>query len=181
MLDLSSWQAAPRDLRRRLIQRALLTLSPSPYPPAYDHLTQLAERVGTPAFTGQTLNGCLLRQRKDTLWVMREPAALPRPLPLGADMADTLVWDHRFAVAGLSGLYRAAETLAPLGEAGWQDVARMRGDALWPDGWPEAPAEARYGLPALFSGAKPVAVPQLSWQAADFRGALPRISPAYIV
>ena len=158
-----------------------MMLSPAPYPPAYEQLTYLAARVGDERFGGHALAGCLLRQKKNALWVMREEAALPPPQTIVADTPDSLVWDRRFVVSGLQALAGQGYRLAGLGEAGWQGLSRQTRATLWPDDWLGAPAGLRVGLPAVFLGEKPVSVPQLSWQAADFTGPSPRISPAYIV
>lgn len=180
-LDLAEWAQAPRELRRRLIQRALMMLSPSPYPPSYDQLSLLADTAGAPDFGGHALAGCLLRQKKGYLWIMREAAALPPVHTIARDASDSLVWDRRFVVRGLAALAGRGYSVGGLGEAGWQDISQRQPPALWPDDWSDAPMGLRAALMAVFLGEKPVAVPQLSWSDAEFDADMPVISPAYIV
>lgn len=166
-LDLANWQDLPRDLRRRLLQRALRCLSPAAYPPLHEQLSFLADQAGADDFAGHALAGCLLRAKAGRLWVMREPAALPPP---GAIAADALCWDARFDMSGLAPWAGAGAQLAALGE-GTVDKK------LWAKDWQQAPALLRRGLPALWDGEKLLAVPSLSWRAGENLPVLPQVSP----
>lgn len=165
--DMAQWHDWPRDLRRRLVQRALHCLSPRAYPAAYEQLSWLADHAGGDDFAGHALGGCLFRRRGARLWVLREPAALPPPQEI---TADALVWDARFDLAGLGPWAGAGARLGALGAA---EVDKK----LWAKAAGAAPALVRQGLPALWAGEKLLAVPSLSWRAGENLPALPQVSP----
>ncbi len=170
----ADFAALPDDLRRRVLQAALLAMTPRDYPPAYDAVLQLAQQFAHDAAPAASLNGCLLALSRGDVWVMREPAAAAH-LPLEAGIGDALVWDHRFAVRGAAPLAGRGITLAALGEAGIAALGQEKERLLWTEDFKNAPAAIKRGAAALWQGQKLLAVPQLSWRAGGFDLPLPDI------
>ena len=134
-LDMATFNAAPDELRFRLLSATLQWISGEAYRPRFDSLRGVLARIG--AEKGQTLQGCVIRSHSGNIIVRREVARVEAPCPTDAN------WDHRWMVTeiGLEG----ASTIAALGEDGlrlcenWRETGHARevllaSPALWADG-----------------------------------------------
>ncbi len=134
-LDMASFNAAPDELRFRLLSATLQWISGAPYRPRFDSLRGLLARIGYK--NGQTLHGCVIRSHSGNIIVRREVSKVAPPCLIDA------VWDHRWVVTEYG--HTPAKTIAALGEEGlrecenWRDTGHARevllaSPALWADG-----------------------------------------------
>jgi tRNA(Ile)-lysidine synthase len=104
-------------------------------------------RDGRPG-AARTLHGCVLRLRRDSVMIAREPAA--------ARTGEGPLWDGRWR------LKQTAEGApGPLGAEGLAALRAARRDGRWtaPRGWRDAPRAARAATPALWRNGALVAAP----------------------
>lgn len=161
-LDAALLAAAPEDIARRGLSRAITCIGGQSYAPRRERLDRLYRalvegRLRRP----RTLGGCLIAPRRDGLLIAREPGAAAPPVPLEPGVES--VWDGRFRM--VPGAARAkGGSLGALGRDGWIRVA---------ESWPEAretliPPPARPSLPALRDRrGRVVAVPHLGFRLAS--------------
>lgn len=138
--------AAPDEIALRALARLLGQVGGLPLPPRLDGLERLLAEIRTGLPVARSLHRCQLSMAGDRILVVREPRHSPPPLRLTAGLQD---WDGRFTV-------RVPPQARGL-------TLRMHGttDAL---GQPEAvPMPARASLPALWRGARRLAVPALGF------------------
>ncbi|MCW2245918.1 tRNA(Ile)-lysidine synthase [Azospirillum fermentarium] len=183
-LDAAALAAAPEEMARRAVARALVTVGGGAYAPRLDRLERLlaAIRPGA-AGKGATLAGCRVLVRGGGLLVVREPAAAGGRLPLPP--GGRVLWDGRFTVTAAAGLGHGV-TVAALGAAGW---AQVKGQGGVPS--PPLPEPVRLTLPALWRGERVVAVPHFGGGEAGgtgegmaavlFTPAVPLAGPAFPV
>ena len=133
-LYMETFNAAPDELRFRLLSATLQWISGAPYRPRFDSLRGVLARIGDG--DGQTLHGCIIRSHSDNILVRREVARVAPPCAVNE------VWDHRWVVTTFG---RKADTIAALGEDGlrmcenWRETGHAReallaSPALWSDG-----------------------------------------------
>ena len=161
VLDWDRLQAAPDELRRRLIVAGLGWITGAPYPPRRAAVTRLL--AGLTQDGQRTLEGCVIRRRGSQVRLMREPRAVQgKVAALGA------LWDGRWQIAGpdAPGLH-----VAMLGAAGLSLCPDWRDSGL--------PRSSLSASPALWRGqalvAAPLAAPGGAWTArivADFHDGL---------
>jgi tRNA(Ile)-lysidine synthase len=134
-LNMATFNAAPDDLRFRLLSATLQWISGTPYRPRFDSLRGVLTRIDETS--GQTLHGCVIRSHSGNIIVRREVSKVERPCPIDA------VWDHRWVVTEHG--RDPAKTIAALGEDGlrecanWRDTGHARevllaSPAIWNDG-----------------------------------------------
>ena len=160
--------AAPTEIGRRALARALATIGGAPHPPRHDRLERLWREVAGGLDAGRTLAGCgLAPAAKGRLLLTREARACTPPLVLAP--GTTACWDRRFRIDLADG--PACLRVGALGSAGWRQVAAHVSPAVRL----AVPAAARAALPAFWDnasdGAGPLAVPHLDFR--DARAAIP--------
>jgi len=115
------FNAAPDEIRFRLLAASLQWISGAPYRPRFDSLRNL---LGSALENGQTLHGCIIRSHSGSIVVRREPARVEAPALL------TDVWDHRWIVTARG--EGDADRIATLGESGlklcenWRETGHAR-------------------------------------------------------
>lgn len=165
-LDHREFAAAPVEFARRLLQQALVTIGGTPYPPRRARLDRLLEDLRHAGeVRGRTLNGCLVVSYGARLLICREPGAISDQFapPVGRWQ----IWDRRFAVRLLAPLTDVQ--IRALGPTGRRRLAELHSTT------PAAhlPAPVLPGLPALWQGARLLAVPHLGLCAPALAGRAP--------
>ena len=141
VFDLRKFRTLPDEIAHRLIQRAVLWISGSRYPPRrlpMIEATEQARRGGS-----ATLSGCRIMSRKCGVWVCREYAAVEH-----IRLASGEIWDQRWRV--FAGDFKGAE-LRALGAEGMKQCPDWRNQNL--------PAPVLETTPALWDGAELLAAP----------------------
>lgn len=115
-IEMAPFNAAPDELRFRLLSATLQWISGAPYRPRFDSLRGILARID--AETGQTLHGCVIRSHSGNIIVRREVSKVAPPCPVNA------VWDHRWAVTERGD--EPAKTIAALGEDGLRECENWR-------------------------------------------------------
>lgn len=136
-----------------------MLLGGSEFPPRWDRLTRLFERLGDASFRGATQAGCRIALRRGRLLAVREAAAVAgQPVTAG----NRLHWDGRFDIA-LSKFGEGANfALGPLGAAGWRTIfSSVPGPVA-----AKIPPLARPALPALWNRDSLLCVPHLGYRRA---------------
>ena len=161
VLALSELSAAPAEIAVRALTRALAAVGGRTYPPALDKAARIlgvaAARAEEPGNLA-ALAGCVVERRSGPggieLLLRREIRGLPEPEPVASGVRRA--WDGRFDLA-----VSAARPLmlAPLGEAGWREVARAA-PALREC---PMPGPVRVVLPALLDAEGVARVPHLGY------------------
>lgn len=145
-LPWAEFQAAPLEIRRRLVVAALRFVTGSDYPPRRASVLQLLEALGPGA--RQTLDGAIIETRGAQLTVLREPAAAARNPDAIAGADGGAIWDGRWRLAGMApGQQVRALGYAPLPDLDWRASGLSRDEAA--------------ASPAIWSGADLVAAPLL--------------------
>jgi tRNA(Ile)-lysidine synthase len=145
--------AAPQEVRLRLLARLLAAFGGQDEPARLAKVESLLDRMSATSFEAATLGGCMVEQRCEEIWVLRESGRAPLPELVLAPGASA-VWDRRFRVktdAEIAG----AVVVRALGGAGFASLRPQLKDAL-------PPARAAAGLPAFWRDGDLVAVPSLS-------------------
>ncbi|MGX9351084.1 tRNA lysidine(34) synthetase TilS [Shimia sp. W99] len=138
VIALAAFDAAPEELRTRVVARALNWVSGQVYKPRFDAL-----QAALAAETTTALHGCLVIRKGGCLRITREWAAVA-----GVRCDITAAWDGRWR---LDGPGQAGLEIAALGEAGiaecpdWRATGRPRVSVL--------------ASPAIWQGARLVAAP----------------------
>jgi tRNA(Ile)-lysidine synthase len=146
-------------LRRRCLQRLILTLAAAEYPPRGAEIQRLLARLQ--AGQGGTLGGCRFHVLKSGLWAYREARAVQH---LAAGRGEA--WDSRWTI---SGPWPDGAEIRALGAdglalcAGWRDLGLPRG--------------AQLASPALWLGERLIAAPGAGFGPATFR-LLPQLEAA---
>ena len=113
-LDLSGWRQEAAELRLRVLSRLLHWAGSRPYPPRFERLERLAERLRREDRGGATLGGGRLLWRAGRLTIGREAADMAAPQMVSP--GQSLVWDGRFLVEmPVNG--PAGWKIGPLGDA----------------------------------------------------------------
>lgn len=150
-LDLAAVRDLDPELRRMLLNRAILWMSGADYPPRGSSIARLAARI----LAGQaatTLAGCRFVLRQGRLQICRELRAVGPAIPAGSAL-----WDHRWRCSGPS--VPGAEIRA-LGPGGLR---------LCPEWREHAPREVLVTSPSIWLGGQLLAAPLAragdKWQA----------------
>ncbi|PWC84296.1 cell cycle protein [Azospirillum sp. TSH100] len=144
--------AAPAEIALRALGRALAAVGGPVHPVRDEALERLLG--GLADGQGGTLGGCVVRMRRGTVMIAREPAAVterPTVPPGGA-----VLWDGRFDLR-VSSRWKLPVTVAALGAAGWREWAGRQA----PETLPNLPVPVRETLPSLWSGADLLGVPMV--------------------
>ncbi len=97
-IDAAAFDAAPAELRLRLIQRVIARFGGNTPPPRMTRLEELTERLSVCASMTATLGGCQLRRTHGSILAFREPGR--RGLPeIELQPGATATWDGRFRVS----------------------------------------------------------------------------------
>ena len=96
-IALAEFNAAPAELRVRLIAALIDRYGGSHASPQLVEIERLVERLTT-ATQGATLGGCILRPRRGVIEISREPGVKGLP-SLVLQPAETATWDNRFTVS----------------------------------------------------------------------------------
>ena len=140
--------SAPPDVRRRALQRILMTVGGNRYPPRGARLDRLIEQLWAGLASGRTLAGCRILPWQGALLICREPQRI-------ADVAGLrpgapVLWDGRFRLE-LNG-DAPALAIRALDRAGTRALGQVDRTL---------PAPVRPSLPSLWRGEQLVAVPHL--------------------
>ncbi len=175
VLQLPLFMALHADIQRRCLLRLLPLVAPQDYPPGTDAVDQLRQGILNPDFRGRTLAGVEVFPSQGGIVFAREAAAMAPPI----NAKTGAFWDGRFMV---SGDIPESVTLGALGETGLAYLRKQEAKNTALLARLEAlPHPVRRGLPTLFVNENPVAVPHLSWVAADAPAgvATARLLPAH--
>ncbi len=145
--------AAPEAVRLRLLARLLVAIGGESYPPRFERLQALHDRLaGDAAPVKLTLAGVVIEKRRGTLVFYRE-SGRHGLAEVAVGPGRSLVWDHRFRVEAGPGA-PAGLTLRGLGEDGRREIgAKITG----------VPAAALAALPAVAAAGRILAVPSISY------------------
>jgi tRNA(Ile)-lysidine synthase len=163
--SLEALRAAPTEIATRALARALAAIGGRAHPPAHDKMARAWTACVAQTRPGNiaALSGCVIEMRASAagaeLLIRREGRGLPAPEPVRATVRRS--WDGRFDLA----LPAAPQPLilAPLGEAGWREVASIE---------PAArnipiPGSVRAALPSLIDARGVARVPHLGYTRPD--------------
>ena len=150
-LDPASLSAAPEEIALRALAQALATVGGAG--PVRD---EALERLLGSLADGQggTLGGCVVRLRRGSVMVAREPAAVVERLTVPP--GGRVLWDGRFDLR-VSGRWTRPVEVAALGGAGWRERAGRGGHS----GLPDLPVPVRETLPSLWLGTEMLAIPTI--------------------
>ncbi|MBK1841358.1 tRNA lysidine(34) synthetase TilS [Azospirillum sp. YIM B02556] len=144
--------AAPAEIALRALARALAVVGGPAHPVRDEALERLFASL--PDGQGGTLGGCVVRMRRGTVMVAREPVAATERLSVPP--GGTVRWDGRFDLR-LSPRWGRPVTVAALGAAGWREWGARRA----PERLPDLPVPVRETLPSLWSGTELLGVPMI--------------------
>ena len=85
---------APPEIRRRAVQRAVMTVGGNPYPPRQARLERLLQQLRAGLVSGRTLAGCRVLPWRGELLICREAQAIEEEALLTPGVP--LRWDGRF-------------------------------------------------------------------------------------
>ena len=148
VVDRSALQAAGDAEAAALLQGLLGAIGAGPYPPAraaVDRLVHWCGAEGRLQGCGQTLAGCLVRRRRREIVVMREPAAVTPPRPIGLWSHGGPRWDGRWWLP----LPQGSPGVAKLSEEWTVEALGPHRKATLPADLAGFPAPARQALPVL--------------------------------
>jgi tRNA(Ile)-lysidine synthase len=157
-LDRQSFDAAPDDVRLRLLQQLVWRYGGHQMP-RLAALERMLAWLDEHAGHARVLAGCRIVRRKSVILFGREPARID-PTPLVVDRAEALMWDQRFKVQVHSDADCGGFSVVPFGA--------VRGERArpWREARPELPAFVCDSLPAVLQGGRLFSVPQLGYMAA---------------
>ncbi len=155
-IDTDAFDAAPAELRLRLIQRIVARFGGNTSPPRMTKLEELTDRLSVCVNMTATLGGCLLRRTDRNILAFREPGR--RGLPeIELQPGVTATWDGRFRVSvGREGPGRVTVKAVPayvLNLAGEKPLTAHRDKRL--------PRRALLALPSFWAGDQLLEVPHL--------------------
>ncbi|MBT4888523.1 MAG: tRNA lysidine(34) synthetase TilS [Rhodospirillales bacterium] len=149
----------------RALGRLLLVIGGREYGAERDKLHRAYEALKSSNIKrGITLAGCRIIANKDGYLICRENRNLPGEVVINA--GDAVYWDQRFRLKASVGGQSCV--LAPLGENGWQGIAKQNPELKSS----KVPVVARYSLPALHSNGVVTQVPHLDFDISKHYGSL---------
>lgn len=140
-ITLPTFEAAPDELRHRLLSAVLMWVSGEPYKPRAHSLARVMDSTQN----GVTLHGCILRYDAHFLTIRREPARVEGPRPFGGGQ-----WDHRWEITHKGDVPEGIE-IAALGVEGLQLCKNWRAS--------NHSREVLLTTPALWSNKQLIAAP----------------------
>ncbi|MBI3706482.1 MAG: tRNA lysidine(34) synthetase TilS [Proteobacteria bacterium] len=159
-IDQAAFGAAPDEVSRATLARALMTIGGGAYPPRGERLDRLHATIRRGLHGGRTLAGCCLRPWRGALLLVREAAAAVEEMIVAGP--GRVWWDRRFALS-INGTAVPGGRIACLGEGGWATIAaKMRALRC-----SMVPAAARAALPALWDLDGVLQVPHLMYRRQD--------------
>jgi tRNA(Ile)-lysidine synthase len=157
-LKTAAWQAAPRDIQRRVLVQVLQAVAPQEYAPGFEALEMLRLDLHNAAFAGKTLAGCEIFLHKGDILVVREAAAVAARMKV----KNGGIWDERFALSDFP--EDESWEIGVLGEGG---LSSLRKNAPEIKALEDLPFKIKRVLPALWQRENLLAVPHVSYYSAD--------------
>jgi tRNA(Ile)-lysidine synthase len=151
----AAFEAAPAEIRLRLLVRLLIRIGGASPPPRLSEVEALSAWLAeTGSGRSRTLGGCRVQKRGASLIVGREFGRMSAR-PIRIKPGETLLWDARYRITLERGSGRPM-TVVPLGEA------KNRKKVARPKSLPDFVFKA---LPALVKNGKVALVPQIGYRA----------------
>jgi tRNA(Ile)-lysidine synthase len=89
----------PQEIRFRLIERVLQTISIDKKPPRGERIERLLKKIeNLNTLTTSTLAGCLITLKKDILIITREYSTIDESFILDSKQDNHILWDHRLSI-----------------------------------------------------------------------------------
>jgi len=153
--DARPFNAAPQELRVRLVARLIAAFGGQETPARLAKLESLVVRMSAPGFAAATVGGCIVTRHAEEFCVFREPGRACLPVVELAP-GETAVWDRRFRVSTSHELSGPVVVRA-LGSQGFAKLRQQleRGSAL-------PPARAGATLASFWRRDQLLAVPALA-------------------
>lgn len=127
-LPLPAFQAAPLEIRRRLVVAGLRFVTGADYPPRRDSVLWLLDALRDGSRL--TLDGAIVEMRGASLHLFREPAAAARIPDAAAGTDGAANWDRRWHITGMvPGQQVRALGYAPLPALDWRASGLTRDEA----------------------------------------------------
>jgi len=152
----AAFDAAPAELRLRLLQRLLRWYGGASGPPRMAKLEALLDRLVLGAPITSTLAGCQIRRTRDCILATREPGRRGLPVLTIAPGA-TATWDTRYIVCVGQSRPGPVTVKALPAEVLERIIAERRGDRSTP--LLPLPRSAALTLPSLWDGERLLAIP----------------------
>lgn len=170
VLDPALFVAAKGEMRCAALAAALRATGGGAYPPDKEAVERLDRSAWAEGFRGASLAGCMVRPWRRRLLIVREPGRIGPAQPLAPNRWQH--WDGRFLVR-LAQPAPADEgfDIGALGRAEYASLRRRIGARL--------PALIATSLPAIWRGARLVAVPGFGWAEADAPVVEQRLAPLW--
>ncbi|MBL0318101.1 MAG: tRNA lysidine(34) synthetase TilS [Alphaproteobacteria bacterium] len=89
----SHWLSLHLEIQYRVISSLLNQVSHQEIAPRFDSLERLCHSFANASALQATLHGCIVYRHKDTLYIIREPAAIAS---VSIDIPTPIQWDNRF-------------------------------------------------------------------------------------
>jgi len=153
-LDARTFQAAPEEVRLRLMVRLIAAFGGQDEPVRLARLEGLLGRLSAPGFGAATLGACIVARHDGAIRVAREPGRAELP-QLELAPGEVAVWDRRFRVAA-AGALDAPVLVRALGTAAFARLRRQLKSAR-----ELPPARAAATLPSFWQRGALLTVPPL--------------------
>ncbi|MBI3419815.1 MAG: tRNA lysidine(34) synthetase TilS [Proteobacteria bacterium] len=143
-LSYPAWLAQEGPMRLRTLSRALVAVGGGEYPPRGDSLSRLCAHLAQSQGVQQTLGGCHIQLRQETVLLMREAGLIEDEAPLSS-FTPYRRWDNRFVFHFPNEATLDGATVRRLGHVS-RHVLEKKGAARLA----QLPATMREGLPGIF-------------------------------
>ena len=170
--DSAEFWTLPAEIKLRRVAGALNMLTGATYRPRLKALEESLSNLQRGK--AQTLHGCVIRDGRGKVTIMREPNALSEP-PRTAKSIEN--WDNRFKIA-TEFAPESDLTIAALGEAGLRQIPKDH-KGLTRE-WQDAYHAVKQTTPGLWRGDVLVSAPLAAWSA-DPDGPQLRVEPVWPV
>jgi len=155
----AAFDAAPEEIRLRLLQHVLRLFGAGGDPVRLVQLEDLADRMAAGVQVAATLGGCHMERSEKAVIAMREPGRLGLPVLILAP-GDEQIWDNRFRVSCAAGHPGPVEVRALTADMLSQIQKRIEGTEINGGAMrPTLPRRAALTLPAFWRGDRLLAVP----------------------
>jgi tRNA(Ile)-lysidine synthase len=173
IVDLAQFEAAPEEIRLRILSRLLERIGGASAPARLSETEALSAWITQDSGRARTLGGCRVQRRARSLIIGRELGRMSG-VPMHIKPGETLIWDDRFAIKLAKDSSRSL-AVVPLGEAPWSGrVTRPR----------QLPDFVFKALPALISGDRLALVPQIGYRGGikgKFSAVVQPVSPPSVI